>query len=361
MRNWQDCLFIEGAENVKKHFENMEKMIMFVGVGFDPRACSIPEAINEVNSSFEVCMIDYKDKATIRDDMTNESRSEANYHKLLQLLGELRVKELQVPLYSGKDAKKTLVISESVRGKVTQELIETYENLVVDISAMPRGVSFSIIKRLHDIKTEKQKLLIAVCENSSCDDKIQPQIADGTAEYLPGFGTFSMSLESESDETIWLPVLGMSEKESFKIIANYLEPIEICPVVPFPSADISRGEKILRTNGEILFREWNVEKRNIIYVPEKFPLLVYQKLYDTVSYYQKAFSIDEKRQMKYAFSSQSSKLIDVGVLLAIISLMSEGIKAGIVVVETQGYLLDDYSKEDDELFCLCLDDDEFGW
>ena len=214
------------------------------------------------------------------------------------------------------------------------------------------------------IKGETQKLCVAVCENSKFDDRIRPVIVDESAEYLPGFNTFSMLLEQDDGETVWFPVLGLDDVTAFHIIDNYLKPIEICPVIPFPSKDIQRGERILRSCGEALFRERHVEKRNIIYVPENYPLWVYQKLYDTVRYYEKALHIDQNsnRVIKYAFSSQSSKLIDIGVLLAIMDLVREGIKAGIVVVENQGYQAEDpYPKEDEELYCLCLNDSIFAW
>ena len=256
------------------------------------------------------------------------------------------------------------MISESVRAQFSREFISGYQTIVIDVSAMPRGVGYSIIKRLIDIKGETQKLCVAVCENSKFDDRIRPVIVDESAEYLPGFNTFSMLLEQDDGETVWFPVLGLDDVTAFHIIDNYLKPIEICPVIPFPSKDIQRGERILRSCGEALFRERNVEKRNIIYVPENYPLWVYQKLYDTVRYYEKALHIDQNsnRVIKYAFSSQSSKLIDIGVLLAIMDLVREGIKAGIVVVENQGYQAEDpYPKEDEELYCLCLNDSIFAW
>ena len=267
-------------------------------------------------------------------------------------------------MYRGDGLKKRLVISESVRAQFSREFISGYQTIVIDVSAMPRGVGYSIIKRLIDIKGETQKLCVAVCENSKFADRIRPVIVDESAEYLPGFNTFSMLLEQDDGETVWFPVLGLDDVTAFHIIDNYLKPIEICPVIPFPSKDIQRGERILRSCGEALFRERHVEKRNIIYVPENYPLWVYQKLYDTVRYYEKALHIDQNsnRVIKYAFSSQSSKLIDIGVLLAIMDLVREGIKAGIVVVENQGYQAEDpYPKEDEELYCLCLNDSIFAW
>lgn len=361
MKTWEESLFLEGKEGIIEYFQGKERVLLILGRGFDPRACRIVDTLVKTVSSLTACLVDYNEKG-IGDDTKNESRSRKNYEEIRRICHNVTFIERQVPMYQGNGTRKNLVISESVRSAFYKEFLKNYKTIVVDVSAMPRGVGFSILKRLIDIKSGSQNLCIAVCENSKCDDQIKPVIVDESAEYLPGFNTFSMSLEQDNGETVWFPVLGPDDATAFKIIDNYLKPIEICPVVPFPSKDIRRGEKILRSCGEVLFRERNVEKRNIIYVPENYPLWVYQKLYDTVLYYEKAFHIDQSRVIKYAFSSQSSKLIDIGVLLAITDLAKKDIKAGIVVVENQGYHLDEVYQEDNEdLYCLCLDDSIFAW
>lgn len=363
MNTWKDSLFLEGKRKIVEYFQGQEQVLLILGHGFDPRACKVAEALTEAAPSLTVCLVDYNETGTGKDTK-NESRSRKNHEDILKICRSVALLERQIPMYRGDGLKKRLVISESVRAQFSREFISGYQTIVIDVSAMPRGVGYSIIKRLIDIKGETQKLCVAVCENSKFDDRIRPVIVDESAEYLPGFNTFSMLLEQDDGETVWFPVLGLDDVTAFHIIDNYLKPIEICPVIPFPSKDIQRGERILRSCGEALFRERHVEKRNIIYVPENYPLWVYQKLYDTVRYYEKALHIDQNsnRAIKYAFSSQSSKLIDIGVLLAIMDLVREGIKAGIVVVENQGYQAEDpYPKEDEELYCLCLNDSIFAW
>ncbi len=363
MNTWKDSLFLEGKRKIVEYFQGQEQVLLILGHGFDPRACKVAEALTEAAPSLTVCLVDYNETGTGKDTK-NESRSRKNHEDILKICRSVALLERQIPMYRGDGLKKRLVISESGRAQFSREFISGYQTIVIDVSAMPRGVGYSIIKRLIDIKGETQKLCVAVCENSKFDDRIRPVIVDESAEYLPGFNTFSMLLEQDDGETVWFPVLGLDDVTAFHIIDNYLKPIEICPVIPFPSKDIQRGERILRSCGEALFRERHVEKRNIIYVPENYPLWVYQKLYDTVRYYEKALHIDQNsnRVIKYAFSSQSSKLIDIGVLLALLALVREGIKAGIVVVENQGYQAEDpYPKEDEELYCLCLNDSIFAW
>ncbi len=363
MSTWKDRLFLEGKQKITEYFQEQEHVLLILGHGFDPRACKVAEVLTEAALSLAVCLVDYNESDSGKD-AKNESRSRENHEDILKICRDIPLLERQIPMYRGDGPKKILVISESIRSQFNMEFISDYQTIVIDVSAMPRGVGYSIIKRLIDIKAETQKLCVAVCENSKFDDMIRPVIVEESAEYLPGFNTFSMQLEQDDGETVWLPVLGPDDVTAFHIIDNYLKPIKICPVIPFPSKDIQRGERALRSCGEALFRERNVEKRNIIYVPENHPLWVYQKLCDMVRYYEKSLHINQNRNrvIKYAFSSQSSKLIDIGVLLAIMDLVREDIKAGIVVVENQGYQAEDpYPEKDEELYCLCLDDSIFAW
>lgn len=363
MKQWGDCLFIEGREAITKYFSSKDNVLLVIGKGFDPRSCSVLEVLKPVIPDLSVWLIDYNDSPK-KEDKKNLSRSEENLKRILELCNEINMQEKKVPLYGSNANERTLVISESVRNVFNKNEIQEFNHLLIDVSAMPRSVAFSIINIIISNKKDDQSIYILTSENSDFDDKIIANIGDGNAQYLPGFNTFSMYMESENDENIiWLPILGVNEMNSFQKIVNYLKPIEICPVVPFPSKNVRRSENILRLYGQILFRENNIEKRNIIYVPEKHPVLVYQKLYDTVKYYEKAFELQKENHiMKYAFSSQSSKLIDIGVLLTVINLNKEGIRTGIVVVENQGYTLqENYCNTNEVIYCLCLNENEFNW
>lgn len=360
-RIWDDCLLLEGEDSIKEYFNNFENSLLIIGKGFDPRQCRLLKKTKDVFRNITVCLVNYDETSTVPNDMRNMIRSEKNYKDLQDLCTDLKYIELETPMYRGDWGKKLLVISESVRTSFKPDILREYLNIIIDISAMPRGVSFSIIKRMVDSKKKNQKIYIAVCENSQYDNKIKPVIVNDSAEFLPGFNTFSISMEQNNDETIWFPILGFQE-EAINTVEDYLKPIEICPVVPFPSKDVRRGEDILRASGNLLFQEYAVERRNIIYVPESEPLLVYQKLFDTVMYYEQAFKGNTNMTYRYAFSAQSSKLIDLGLLLALMDLGKKEIKAGIVVTENRGYVVDeDYNEENESLYCLCLNDTIFDW
>lgn len=361
MGKWEECCFLEGEEQIKEKLRGMENALLIVGKGFDPRAVRMLEILKEHLQGQNVWLIDYRN-ITTRQNVDHESRSRKNAESVKVMCENISLDEKTVLEYSGQSGKKVLVISESVREVFAKDTLEKYKNILIDVSAMPRSVSFSIIKRVLDIKGKEQEFFILASENSGYDDKISPRIVEDSAQYLPGFNTFSMSSEADDDDVIWLPALGMNMEHAFDIIVNYLKAVEICPLVPFPSKNIRRSEDILRNQGEKLFREYGVEKRNIIYIPEKYPILVYKKLCDTVHYYKKALEIDELHPVKFVFSSQSSKLVDIGIFLAAFELAGEGVKVGFVVVENEGYdSQTEYNKDEEELFCLCLDKNEFEW
>lgn len=361
--NLDDLLFIRGSKEFVDFFKGKDKLLVIMGKGFDPRSCRVIETLNNKKVAFNVFLIDYNEQLTIGDSVKEKSRSEKNFTEFKRICESIPFKELEVPSYkSENDSKRLLVISESVRSKFDKSLIENYIHILIDFSALPRAVAFSIAKRLWDIKEDYQKLYLLACENSEYDDNIIPKINEGAAEFLQGFNAFAMTMESEDDETIWFPFLGDNEQTAFDIISRYLKPIEICPVVPFPSKNIKRSEVLLRKYGQKLFKEQNIEKRNVIYVPEYQPLLNAKKLINTVKYYEKALNYDKKRYIHYAFSAHSSKLMDIGLLLSVMTLLQNELKVGIVVVDNKGYEVekdDIYDKQKDEICCVCLDYSKF--
>lgn len=360
MSNWDDILFLEGKDNIISHLKQKQRALLVLGKGFDLRACRLLEIFRENNFEVTVCLLNYNDQ-TMQSNPVNELKCKENYEKISRLAGTKLI-EINAPQYSGTSEKRTLIISETVRKAFTKDFLVAYENILVDISAMPRSVSFSIIKWVLDIKKDFQKTYILVCENSEYDAQIKPKMLEESVQYLTGFNTFSIDMESEEGISIWLPALEINGKHMFEPIFNFLKPVEICPIVPFPAVDIRKSENILREYGETLFKIHNVDKRNIIYVPENYPKLIYKKLYETVRYYEKALSVDNEKPIKFAFSSQSSKLMDIGVLLTVIAALRDRIKVSIVIVENYGYSDEAiYDINGEKLYALCLDESEFDW
>lgn len=359
---FNDRLFFNDVNEIVGFLKDKENMVVIIGKGFDPRTTSFLEALSENNRDFSVRVIDY-DGPTESNEI---NRSKENANHIENICRNMDYQLLKAPSYKKDDGhgKKTLIISESVR-KISKEVLKDYKNIVVDISAMTKALSFCLINQINKKKSIEQKLYVVVTENSTYDDMIEPRVVDNSAEFLPGFKTFKFSSVSDEDATIWFPALGQNSKEAFRIINDFVSPDEICPILPFPSVRIKRAESILRNMGEVLFRENQIDKRNIILVPEESPQLVCKKLYQTIMYYYKALNVDGDKKIKFVFSSQSSKLIDLGILLTLIILTKSNKQENLVafaLVETSKYQIEaKYDKRNEKTYCFSFDDNELLW
>jgi hypothetical protein len=331
---FDDRLFLNDKNDILDLLKDKENLLVIIGKGFDPRATSFIEALINIKRDFSARVIDYDGPTDSSTQREEQPRSDQNFNQIENICKDIDYSVIYAPSYKNDDthSKKALIISESINKRINKEFLKEYKNIVIDISAMTKALSFCLINRINKIKSKEQKLYIVVTENSIYDDMIMPKIVENSAEYLPGFKTFTFSSVSDEDATIWFPALGQNSKEAFRIINDFVTPDEICPILPFPSVRIDRAESILRNMGEMLFRDNQVDKRNIILVPEESPLLVCKKLCQTINYYDKALNIDGKKKIKFVFSSQTSKLIDLGILLALIILTTDKAQSKLVAL-----------------------------
>lgn len=362
---WSECMYLHGLDAVKTRFSDCSSKLMIVGSGFDPRMTVGVSVLMQTTHNCSVLLVNYSEKQSVHNPVYTEERNR-NVNKIKKMCGN-RLSEINVEVWSrGIGAT---IVQKSMRSAINSELISTYDEIIVDISAMPRIVSFNLIKQLLDLKklsaNSSKKMSILVCENSSLDDGIKSIIGTESPEFLPGLNSFVMDMEGTRANTrVWFPILGLNEETTLQKIAKFLSPDETCPVLPFPSANVRREEEIVRRHGTELFTALEVEKRNIIYVPENQPIIMYQKLCNTVSFYESALNPSPgDSEISYIFSSQGSKIMDIGVLMAIIDLLRNGLTVGMTILENEGYDKSqaEYQPDNNELYCVCLDDNEYAW
>lgn len=362
---WSECMCLHGLDAVRNRFSNSLSKLIIIGSGFDPRMTVGVSALLQAAPHCRGLLVNYSEKQSVHNPAYTEERNR-NVEKLKEICGNYLF-EVNVEVWS-RDIGATIV-QKSMRSVISSTLISDYDEIVVDISAMPRIVSFNLIKRLLDLKkfpaNRSKKMSILVCENSSLDDGIKSIIGTGSPEFLQGLNSFVMDMEGTRANTrVWFPILGLNEETTLQKIAKFLSPDETCPVLPFPSANVRREEEIVRRHGIELFTALEVEKRNIIYVPENQPIVMYQKLCNTVSFYESALNpFPGDSEISYIFSSQGSKIMDIGVLMAIIDLLQNELTVGMAILENEGYDKSQagYQPENNELCCVCLDDNEYAW
>ena len=241
----------------------------------------------------------------------------SNRGALADLVGEQNIVELPVTI--GMAGHGNATSTNTTSAIAAQGTTSTMDDVVIDISAMPRVVALSAIAKLihdQDVASASGKntnLHVVAAESVRTDLDTRGSLMDEVTS-LEGF---SGRLNEESTQhvpRVWFPVLGERQRERLQLIQGHLNPDEICPVVPFPSRDPRRGDQIVAENIDLLFEDFRVEPSNILRASEFNPFEAYRQLFLVMDRYRRALT--ELDGCKAYVSPLSSKLLSVGALLA---------------------------------------------
>lgn len=204
-----------------------------------------------------------------------------------------------------------------LKALLDHDLLQTAEHLVIDISALPVGVYFGLIKGLLSRCDEGSltvELQVCVAENVEIDRRIAGQGVDAPAPIL-GF-SFGTDIETtiERPLLVWAPILGEGAVPQMEAITDWLQPDEICPVLPFPAANPRRADDLLLEMREMLVERLEVEPPNYIYADEGNPFDLYRTLTRLQDRYRSALA--SLGDVSVVLSVHSSKSLSLGALLA---------------------------------------------
>lgn len=329
-------------DSIINHFCEQKKeykIIYFLGVGFDPR---MNNGLNSILShcsdkiNMDIIFIRYNEGANSISKKYHKEVKE-NIAEIECIVGKnIKTIELNMRGANEDETRPSPIIMKEIIKKIKKDYITNYDEIIVDISAMPQILYFNLIQYLLSKINDSQNFGIITCESSGFDDNIKISGENETANFLCGFDMFSADMESNSqDLKVWIPMLGKNASSSLEKIFRFVVPDEICPVLPFPSQNARRCDDILLEYREILTNQFSVDRKNLIYASEFDPIQTYIRLCNTAEYYKKSFSI--LGQTKFIFSVESSKLMNLSALLAFLDLKSNDFSTGIAIVDNAGY------------------------
>jgi hypothetical protein len=328
--------------------------LTIMGVGFDPRTSFCINKLMKLGGQGK------RDSVLIELDEGPDSPSrryqdliDANRNQIGKLLpeGSRRIfKRLSMQASDGRRIGSRNAAN--IFGTLSE--ISTYNDLIVDISALPRGIYFPLIgKLLHltDIasssKDPSPNLHVVVSENAELDARIKDEGIAEDAEYMHGF-TGALDTEGSTRvPRVWIPILGERQAQQLERIDNLVGADEICPMLPMPSANPRRGDALLMEYRELLFDRMRIEPKNFIYVDEGNPFQVYEEIRKTIMRYE--LSLQPLGGCQVIISALSSKLLSLGALLAGYELKRTGRGVGMAQVETQGYDMEGKIEKQKEL------------
>jgi hypothetical protein len=298
--------------------DGSRKLLFVVGRGFDARAALVPRRI--LNSGRVAALhgwiLRYRNGQL--DTPNTKQRIDANAAALGQIFGGAQT-EIEIKMRGSGNSHMT---SRNTRTAVNrQQELAQYTDVVVDVSALPRTIGLTAIAQLIALLDElAQKggpsvnLHVVVAERVASDRRHTSASLSDTVTSLVGF---SGQLTAESTinlPRVWFPVLGEGQSARLERIRSELDPDEICPVIPFPSRDPRRGDRLIEEYRQLLFDDFRVEPANILYASEYNPFEAYRQIYGAINRYRD--SLSDLGGCKVFMSPLSSKLLSVGALLA---------------------------------------------
>ena len=327
------------------HAGDARRRILFVlGRGFDPRTTFALSRLREVAPT---CHIDLLGLEYVDPNRTHTeahlTAAQGNWTTAISAIkspGTVSTKKIEF-----RSADKRRVAARNAANIFSQESdLNSFTDVVVDISAMPRAVYFPLISRLlffHDQLAEASQFApnihVIVSEDPEFDMQIREEGVDETGSFLHPFEGAFMREAKGSQPAIWIPVLGEGRLAQLNSIYEAIKANEICPVLPSPARNPRRGDNIITEYRAFLFDSLGVEPRDVMYASEFNPIDVYRQVRRATLHYDEVLKL--VGGCRVALSAQCSKLTSLGVLLVAYELKACDIKPGIVHAECETYIL----------------------
>jgi hypothetical protein len=328
----------------KRHLAMRERRLLLVlGKGFDVRALETARRFRELGADVNVWLLAFHNGQD--DSDLRRERTDQNAYGLAKLFDAGCIKEVDIDIggpFESPIASRSTYVRLRAAGDPTE-----FDDVIVDISAMPRMVAMTsvavLLKWLDDAQVGDGRcvnLHVATAESVSADNNAGQGSLRDQVSFVRGFSGQLTAQTTKDLPHVWFPVLGENQRDRLDKIHQHLTPDEICPVVPFPSREPRRGDEIIYEHREILFDTFQVEPRNILLASEYNPFEAYRQVFEAMDRYRRALSV--LGGCKAFVSPLSSKLLSIAVLLACYDHLfgevpGKRLNVGIPYVETAVY------------------------
>ncbi len=310
--HWERCVNHRGedaASFLREFFAANDRRILVIGGGgFDPRSTSVSEQLVAIAGPGNVRGFFLREERS-GPHAELVQRAERNVARLRELIPGCGVVRIEVFAAGGAVVGGRRAVAE-----ISEFNFDGVTDVVVDLSALSVGVAFPVVRHLlgRDLKANVH---VVVTDETNTDTAIVTTPSD-SADTMTGFkGGFGLS-EHAGAARLWLPQLVEGRRVILERIHAYIQPDDVCPILPFPADDPRRPDRLIAEYREQFDSVWHVDVHNIVYADEKNPLDLYRTI----------LRLDELRERVFKdtggsltiLSPMGSKVLAIGALMAAI-------------------------------------------
>ena len=318
------------------------RLLYIVGRGFDVRAQTV------LNAFVDACqMSGHKiEKADLllvefsgyqlSDELKKQTEENA---KALEATFRILGAATSLPIGSSAAGEDDISASNALRmgtDAVLRRVIDQTD-IVLDVSSLPRVVYLALMtgllqKLIPDKKAPNTlwangiNFQVLVAEDATLDAHIQSEDPSNDLVLIPGFSS-ALHAESVQDwPLVWFPILGENRVNQLQkvMVSAIPEFAEICPVLPHPSRDLRRADRLLVEYKLPLFDTRQTPTSNILYAHEAHPFEAYRQLLGAMTRYRESMQIIGGCRL--VVTPLASKLITLGAGLACFEVRPSGME-----------------------------------
>lgn len=349
---WEKCIVQHDAQVldfIKEFFGQSQRSVLLIaGAGFDPRATRICELLSATLQKRLRALLLREERPNAEQELRR--RADENVSKLLAFVPEARIEPINIfatdnAVIGGREAVKVLAHTS----------VADYTDIVVDTSALSRGLTFPIVKFL--VENAKGRNIHAfMMDDPVADDEICPLVWE-QASSIHGFRGSLGSVSDLKPARLWLPQLVRGQNAALDLIYKMIQPHDVCPILPFPGSAPRLPDHLLESYSVEMESGWKVDPRNIVYAHERSPLDLYRAI----------LRIDDARKTIFegmgsqiVLSPVGSKLLSMGALLAALERDFPVVYVEAVAYKANFGTLDKRTQEATPLVHLWLDGEAYG-
>ena len=241
---WDPCISHQGDEVIgfiSEYFSSLDRRVLLIaGAGFDPRSTAISSKFAAVTKQLRALFI--------KENRPNPpaellERAAENLHVLGGTITEHMVMPIDIFGEGG-----AVTGGRNIVEQLRQQPLEEISDVVIDTSALSVGASFPAIRYFVERfgkETGSTNLHVFVAHNPELDADIQ-SIPSDVPDFVHGFRGRSTLDDSASATKLWLPLLATKRRGALNLLYEFVEPHDICPILPFPATDPRLVDKLAR-------------------------------------------------------------------------------------------------------------------